>query len=223
MYGEKLYPFDNPLTSRQRKTFVENLSLESLKYCFGETYSDFFVDDKPDIQDKNGLVGIEVTEAISMEEAQIESEFIQHNMKDGKGSKERSKAIIEARGGKLDELSLSYPIKNSEMEKRLFQDALGKKMEKIESYRKKGFTKLGLFIYYAEPPIPFNLIDIKLWFDDVMKHYDDKYDNLFFLYPYGMIYYDISINDIQITVIGREQYNILQYNARTSVEEKYKR
>ena len=38
-----------------------------------------------------------------------------------------------------------------------------------------------------------------------------------------MIYYDISINDIQITVIGREQYNILQYNARTSVEEKYKR
>lgn len=67
-------------------------------------------------------------------------------MKDGKRSKERSKAIIEARGGKLDELSLSYPIKNSEMEKCLFQDALGKKMEEIESYRKKGFTKLGLFI-----------------------------------------------------------------------------
>ena len=43
MYGEKLYPFDNPLTSRQRKTFVENLSLESLKYCFGETYSDLLI------------------------------------------------------------------------------------------------------------------------------------------------------------------------------------
>lgn len=220
IYGTEILPFDKPLTSRQRKYFVEYLSLESLKYCFGDNYSDFFVDDKPDIQDRNGLVGIEVTEAISRGDAQIEGEYVRYRIKNEKKSKERSKAIIEARGGRLDELSLSYPVKNGEIEKRLFQETLEKKMEKIEVYRKKGFKNIGLIIYYAEPPIPFKMTDIKLWIDDVMKRYDDLYDILFFLCPYAMIKYDINVQDIQITVIEKEQYNILQYNARKSLEKK---
>lgn len=221
-YIEKMFPFDKPLTSRQRKDFVEYLSLEILKYCFNDTYRDFFVVDKPDIQNMDRLVGIEVTEAISREEAQIDGEFVKYRMKDEEKSRERSKAIIEANGGRLDELSLSYPVKNADMEKIVFQNAIRNKMGKLKSYREKGFEKVGLLIYYDEPPIPFKLDDIKSWIDDVLKHYNDKYDWLFLSYPCGIVRYDIRANDIQITVIGREKYNILQYNARVSVEDKYK-
>lgn len=213
-----VFPFDKPLTSRQRKDFVEYFSLECMKYCFGDTYKYCFVDDKPDIQDKNKDIGIEVTEAISVEEAQIEGEFVDYRIKDVQKEKDRSKAIIEANGGRLDGFILSYPIKNADIEKKLFQETLRKKMEKLVTYRKKGFKKLGLIIYYEEPPIPFHESDIKLWFDDVMNHYDEKYDNLYFLCPCCIINYDINAGYIESIIIGREKYDILQYRARVAVE-----
>ncbi|MBR3600910.1 MAG: hypothetical protein IKL49_01080 [Lachnospiraceae bacterium] len=222
-YIEEMFPFDKPLTSRHRKDFVEYLSLEILKYCYNDTYINFFVVDKPDIQNSDKIVGIEVTEAISREDAQIEGEFVKYRIKNDANSKIRSKAIIEANGGKMDELSLSYPTKTLLMEKNVFQNVLRNKLKKFKTYKEKGFEKIGLFIYYDEPPIPFRLNDIKVWFDEVLEQYSEKYDWIYFSYPYGIIRYDIKENNIQATAIRREDYNTLQFNARVSVEEKYKK
>ena len=70
-----LFPFEKPLTSRFRKKYVETLALGILKYCYKEKYAGYEVHDAPDISDGNKLVGIEVTEAVSDEQAQIQGEF----------------------------------------------------------------------------------------------------------------------------------------------------
>lgn len=76
-----LFPFKKPLTSRLQKKYVEFLALGILQYCYGDTYVGFDVHDVPDISDENRLVGIEVTEAVTREEAQIEGEFVKYHLK----------------------------------------------------------------------------------------------------------------------------------------------
>jgi len=48
---------------------VEFLALGILQYCYDNTYDGFNVYDAPDIRDENRLIGIEVTEAVTKEEA----------------------------------------------------------------------------------------------------------------------------------------------------------
>lgn len=217
----ELFPFKRPLSSRQRKYFVEYFALEILKFCFGDTYDSFFVSDKPDIQNDEKRIGIEVTEAISREQAQISGEFTKYQFENNQTVRERRKTIIEARGGKLDELGLTYPVKNSDIEKRIFQNALNSKMEKLESYKEAGFTQIGLFIYYDEPPIPFKIEELKLYYDEILNQYQNKYDLIYFVYPCGLLCYNITENNISVIRIGRVQYEKLQYNARQKVEEKW--
>ncbi len=217
----ELFPFKRPLSSRQRKYFVEYFALEILKFCFGDTYDSFFVSDKPDIQNAEKRIGIEVTEAISREQAQISGEFTKYQFENNQTVRERRKTIIEARGGKLDELGLTYPVKNSDIEKRIFQNALNSKMEKLESYKEVGFTQIGLFIYYDEPPIPFKIEELKLYYDEILNQYQDTYDFIYFVYPCGLICYNITEDKIYVIKISRENYERLQYEARAIVEEKY--
>lgn len=157
----ELFPFKKPLTSRYRKKYVEFLALGILQYCYGDTYVGFNVYDAPDIRDENKVVGIEVTEAVTKEEAQIEGEFVKYRLESRLEEKERRKQIIENNGGKVSELGLTYPVKDGDSEKLVFQDAIRKKMKKLASYRQQGFEKIGLFVFYDEPPIPIHLEELK--------------------------------------------------------------
>ena len=77
---KKLFSFEKPLTSRYRKNYVEYLVLSILQYCYEDTYDGFDVQDAPDISDENKSVGIEVTEAVTSEQAQIEGEFAKYSL-----------------------------------------------------------------------------------------------------------------------------------------------
>ena len=214
----EMFPFKKPLTSRYRKKYVEFLALGILQYCCDDTYVGFNVYDAPDIRDENKVVGIEVTEAVTKEEAQIESEFVKYRLESRLEEKERRKQIIENNGAKVDELGLTYPVKNGDSEKLVFQDAVRKKMKKLASYRQQGFEKVGLFVFYDEPPIPIHLEELKNCFDEVLNEYRDKYDVIYFGYLCGLIEYNILLNSIQVQPIERNAYNRLQYEARIKVE-----
>ncbi|MDE5780027.1 MAG: hypothetical protein K2I03_00900 [Lachnospiraceae bacterium] len=214
----ELFPFKKPLTSRYRKKYVEFLALGILQYCYGDTYVGFNVYDAPDIRDENKVVGIEVTEAVTKEEAQIEGEFVKYRLESRLEQKERRKQIIENNGAKVNELGLTYPVKDGDSEKLIFQDAIRKKMKKLASYRQQGFEKVGLFVFYDEPPIPIHLEELKNCFDEVLNEYRDKYDVIYFGYSCGLIEYDILLNSIQVQPIERNAYNKLQYEARLKVE-----
>lgn len=215
---KEMFPFKKPLTSRYRKKYVEVLALSVLQYCYGDIYAGFDVHDAPDISDENRLIGIEVTEAVTKEEAQIEGVFVKYRLESSLEEKERRKQIIENNGAKVDELGLTYPVKNSDSEKLIFQDAVRKKMEKLASYRRQGFEKVGLFVFYDEPPIPIRLEELKNCFDEVLNEYRDKYDVIYFVYSCGLIEYDILLNSIQVRCIERNDYNRLRYEARLKVE-----
>ena len=214
----ELFPFKKPLTSRYRKKYVEFLALGILQYCYGDTYVRFNVYDAPDIRDENKVIGIEVTEAVTKEEAQIEGEFAKYRIESSLEEKERRKQIIENNGAKVNELGLTYPVKDGDSEKLIFQDAVRKKMKKLASYRQQGFEKVGLFVFYDEPPIPIHLEELKNCFDEVLNEYRDKYDVIYFGYSCGLIEYDILLNSIQAQPIDGNAYNKLQYEARLKVE-----
>ena len=211
---KEMFPCKKPLTSRYRKKYVEVLALSVLQYCYGDTYAGFDVHDAPDISDENRLIGIEVTK----EEAQIEGEFVKYRLESRLEEKERRKQLIENNGAKIDGLGLTYPVKDSDSEKLIFQDAVRKKMEKLASYRRQGFEKVGLFVFYDEPPIPIHLEELKNCFDEVLNEYRDKYDVIYFGYSCGLIEYDILLNSIQARRIERNDYNRLRYEARLKVE-----
>lgn len=132
--------------------------------------------------------------------------------------KERRKQIIEDNGAKVNVLGLTYPVKNGGDEKCIFQNAIKKKMEKLELYRNQGYQKVGLFVFYDEPPIPVKLEDLKDYFDEVMNEYNDKYDIIYFVHSFGLIEYDVLTNEVQVMPIKRSAYNKLRYNARVKIE-----
>ena len=123
-YIERLLTFEKPLTSRFRKKYVETLALGILQYCYKEKYDGFEVHDSPDISDGNKLIGIEVTEAVSDEQAQIEGEFVKYRLESRTEEKERRKRIIEENGASVNQLGLTYPVKNGDDEKQIFQNAI---------------------------------------------------------------------------------------------------
>lgn len=213
-----LYTLKKPLTSRFRKKYVETLALGILQYCYKEKYDGFEVHDAPDISDGNKLIGIEVTEAVSDEQAQIEGEFVKYRLESRTEEKERRKRIIEENGASVNQLGLTYPVKNGDDEKQIFQNAIRKKMEKLEAYRTQGYQKVGLFVFYDEPPIPVKLEDLKDYFDEVMNGYNDKYDIIYFVHSFGLIEYDVLTGEIQVIPIEESIYNKLRYDARVKIE-----
>lgn len=214
---EELFPAVRPLTSRFRKKYVETLALGILQYCYKEKYAGYEVHDAPDISDGNKLIGIEVTEAVSDEQAQIEGEFVKYRLESRTEEKERRKRIIEENGASVNQLGLTYPVKNGDDEKQIFQNAIRKKMEKLKSYRTQGYQKVGLFVFYDEPPIPVKLEDLKDYFDEVMNGYNDKYDIIYFVHSFGLIEYDILTDEVQVRPIERSIYNKLRYDARVKI------
>ncbi len=213
-----LFPFEKPLTSRFRKKYIETLALEILQYCYKEKYDGFEVHDAPDISDGNKLIGIEVTEAVSDGQAQIEGEFVKYRLEGRSEQRERRKRIIENNGASVNELGLTYPVKNGDDEKKIFQDAIKKKMEKLESYRTQSYQKVGLLVFYDELPIPVKLEDLKDYFDEAMNGYNDKYDIIYFVHSFGLIEYDVLTDEVQVISIERSIYNKLRYDARVKIE-----
>lgn len=212
-----LYTLKKPLTSRFRKKYVETLALGILQYCYKEKYDGFEVHDAPDISDGNKLIGIEVTEAVSGEQAQIEGEFVKYRLESRTEEKERRKRIIEENGASVNQLGLTYPVKNGDDEKQIFQNAIRKKMEKLEAYRTQGYQKVGLFVFYDEPPIPVKLEELKDYFDEAMNGYNDKYDIIYFVHSFGLIEYDVLTDEVQVIPIERSIYNKLRYDARVKI------
>ncbi len=214
---DQLYTLKKPLTSRFRKKYVETLALGILQYCYKEKYDGFEVHDAPDISDGNKLIGIEVTEAVSGEQAQIEGEFVKYRLESRTEEKERRKRIIEENGASVNQLGLTYPVKNGDDEKQIFQNAIRKKMEKLEAYRTQGYQKVGLFVFYDEPPIPVKLEELKDYFDEAMNGYNDKYDIIYFVHSFGLIEYDVLTDEVQVIPIERSIYNKLRYDARVKI------
>ena len=166
-------------------------------------------------------MGIEITEAVVPQIARINGEYSKLRFgKKAEEEKERCKYIIQKNGGEVDPIGVSYPVVNSNDEWVVFSDALKKKLKLLPSYRKKGFKKMGLFILFNEPPIPFNPKIHMERFAEIQKDNVDQYDFLLFGYHNGVIIYDFSKMNHKVYTIDQDKFDYLSLRARKLVEDK---
>ena len=133
--------FAKPIPKRYSNIFIEFVSLEVLKYMYPDKYYNLQLVDKPDLQDKDNLIGVEVVEAVSNRIAQIDGEF--YNYRFGKQLQyEKEKCIekLKKNGALLDEYGITYPVQNSIDELEILKHAVVKKLEKFDNYDPKGHS-----------------------------------------------------------------------------------
>lgn len=211
--------FTKPLDSKLHSAYIEQLSFLLLKHIFPQISSEFFLGDAPDLQAKDRSVGIEITEAVAPEIAQIDGEYAKLRFgKKTEYEKEKCKRLIEKNGGEIDSIGLSYPVTNSKDEWNIFSNALKKKIKLLPSYRNKGFKKMGLFIFFNEPPIPFDPKVVMERFAEIQKDSVDQYDFLLFGYHNGVIGYDFFNMNYEIYTIDHDTFDNLSLCARKLVE-----
>ena len=211
--------FTKPLDSKLHSVYIEQLSFLLLKHIFPQISSEFVLNDAPDLQSKDKSVGIEITEAVAPQIAQIDGEYAK--LRFGKKAEheiERCKRLIEKNGGEVDSIGLSYPVTNSKDEWSIFSNALKKKVKLLPSYRRKGFKKMGLFILFNEPPIPFDPKVAMERFAEIQKDSIDQYDFLLFGYRNGVIGYDFSNMSYELYTIDQDTFDNLSLCARKLVE-----
>ena len=211
--------FKKALDAKQHSLYIEQLAFLILNHFFPEFSSKFILGDKPDIQAKDHSIGIEVTEAVLPEIAKINGEYAK--LRYGKQKKqeiERCKKLIEQNGGIVTEIGLTYPVTDSESELCLFTYALQKKLEKLPAYRNNGFEIMGLFIFFDEPPIPFDPKAVMERFCEIQKGCKEQYDFLFLAYRNGVIYFDFPNMSYKVYPIKQNAFDNLSICARKLVE-----
>ena len=210
--------FDKPLHRRKRKDYNEELALLVLKQRFPDQFSNLIRKDAPDLQDEDGRIGIEVVEAIDENKAEIDGVFSNRRIDNSSISYEKCKKIIEKNGGELDEFGITYPVTTGRDEKTIIQNAVHKKMEKYNEYKKKGFKKLSLFVLFYEPLIPVEEVFFFCFFSEPFMGVAETYERLFFLSTWKLIIYDIREDNMEIIKIDKDEYDDLLYQARINVE-----
>jgi hypothetical protein len=211
--------FAKPLNSKLHSKYIEQLSFSLLKHIYPEISSKYILSDAPDLQAKDKSVGIEITEAVAPEIAQIDGEYAKLRFgKKTEHEKEKCKRLIEKNSGEVDSIGLSYPVTNSKDEWSIFSNALKKKVKLLPSYRRKGFKKMGLFILFNEPPIPFDPKVAMERFAEVQKNSIEQYDFLLFGYRNGVIVYDFSNMSYDLYTIDQDTFDKLSLRARKLVE-----
>ena len=111
---------------------------------------------------------------------------------------------------------------DNDLEKLIIQNILQKKMKKLIGYKKNGFEEIRLFIFLNDIPTLAGLEIFKNYLDEVLKEYNEKYDIIYFGYLCGLIEYDVKKDNIQAKDIKIEDYDRLQYEAKSKVEEDMK-
>lgn len=210
--------FGKPLSRRKHTDYNEELALLILKQCFPEQFSNLIRKDAPDLQDRDGIMGIEVVEAIEKKKAEIDGVFSNRRIDNSSISYEKCKEIIEKNGGELDEYGITYPVITNIDEKNIIQNAIRKKIKKYKEYKAKGFEELSLFVLFNEPIVPVEIHVLKRYFSEPFEDVSETYKRLFFLSVGLLFIYEIKEDKMQMIKIGREEYDDLLYQARINIE-----
>lgn len=101
------------------------------------------------------------------------------------------------------------------------EEVLIKKLNKIASYSKKGFEKLGLIIVFDAPPMPTTAIK---WVEVVKKVQSvspEKFDIIFFLYSSAISYCKCDTYKVDYITLEEQVRDELSKYARFIAETMY--
>lgn len=205
--------YTTPLDSEKMKYSTEAFAWLALRYCFDE-YKDLQLADAPDLQDINSMIGIEVTELAIKSVKVVDGNWL-HYRKTGDEKYQRKASFL---GGEIDESSCSYPVTTSKDELNSMQEVLIKKINKVTSYRKKGFEKLGLIIVFNEPPLPNTAQKWSETVKEVQSTSSEKFDIIFFLYRNAISYCKSDTYKTEYIVLEEQMVDELSKYARYIAE-----
>lgn len=158
----------------------ENQALAILKYFFPSLFSDLFVLDAPDIQDKKKIWGIEVVRVSFEHESRLYSEIDQYDesIRDGdkiKENKYQDKILRD--GGVFTKNGVRVPLTSTSVEEDRFEYSFRKKLAKLPDYKRQGFVNMGLFMFHNEIPLQFTEPDDRMaWLNWIQNSYEEKYN-----------------------------------------------
>ena len=183
--------WDNDLHSEQWSECTEYIALISLRYCYGDKFKYLKHADAPDLQDEKNSIAIEVTEAVSPNEAKSINYFAK--LDKCKNDKEKNICIskIQETGAilKSDE-EMEWPWSNIDTQRNDIIIAIQHKLKKIQQYKSKGFQKLGLVVYYDKPSFFKNYLSLSECIVEAQRNSENKFDFIYILDFKGMFYYD---------------------------------
>lgn len=215
--------FSTPLNAEFQKYYYEFLAHKLFEYCYPNMV-ELICSDKPDLQAVNKSLGIEVAEAILMQDAIVSGEFTKYEF--GKKTvKDRKRCIqqIQRNGGEVNELYLSFPSHTLDDELENYKDIISKKIRKLPQYRSQGYSLVGLFIVCSSIPIPFRIETLRELFATVQQAGTDKFDYIWLGYPCAVLFYEESTKQIIIHKVDPQAYDEIAINARLEVEAKFEK
>lgn len=200
--------FSTPIPSNINNKFIEFVSLEVLKYMYPDTYSDLELIDKPDLQDKEKQLGVEVVEAVSNDLAQIDGEFYKYRFgKQSKEEKEKCRKTIEKNGATVDEYGITYPVQYSNEELDILKRAIEKKIEKFDNYSLSEFKVLDLFVMYTSYLMPHSDIVLDDFFKYIGRINNKKYGIIFIFSCGVLITFKTATSEWNVKHFERNQYD----------------
>lgn len=204
---------------------IEYEAIAFINYAFANKFGVLRHSDAPDIQDENGVWGIEVVKVVSENDGRLEGEVSQYfrAKEENNYTKVQSNiSKIERDGGKLINSGVMFPLQTDKKEKFIFQNAIRHKLEKLPQYKSKGFQHIGIYMLYDNPIAFGNYQERKQWLDEVQKEYEEKYDMAVVLYQdeksWRISYYDFSTNNAIDKEISNDIANYVGKLGRMTAE-----
>ena len=197
--------FSSPLDSHMLKTANEYTCLAALKYFYNEKYKHLKHSDAPDLQDVVNNIAIEITDSITPQDAQTIGEFSRLIHTGNEKVKVKCRQKITANGAKLqgDGFMIWKPRSDTDEKEALVQ-AIQCKLKKINDYHQKGFRKLGLMIYHERPLLMLTKENIESFFIEMQKEHKEKFDFIYVLSIYELLYYNCITKEKELFEISSE-------------------
>lgn len=159
--------------------------------------------DAPDLQDSANNTGIEVVNAVSendMKASRAFSELPQYNKK----KIEKIKSCGYLLSKTIHNTVAINATGTDDGEKRIFQNAIRKKLEKIHRYN-ANFKRIGLAILLPEIPTSYAESHFHKWIYETFKECNSSFDFLYVISERFCNYYDSeNTTDVKISITKEE-------------------
>ena len=216
---EKYYNmrFDLPLKKELWSDMEEQMAQLLLTY-YNEKYGSLKCIDRPDLQNPDKSLGIEVANMKTETECYVEGNIATYlnplinNEKREKARKTLNRAGISTEYEGVITTTMCYRDRVDGI-----ISTYNKKLIKLPEYKEKGFNKIGLFLFCEKPPInPFSENIISILKETFKKH---DFDIIFINTANHLIVLNEKKNLVDEITINKNDYTALFCKARHIIDE----
>ena len=204
---------------------IEYEAIAFINYAFANKFGVLRHSDAPDIQDENGVWGIEVVRVVSENDGRLAGEVSQYFRAKEENNNSRVQSNIskiERDGGKLINSGVMFPLQSDKKEKFIFQNAIRRKLENLPKYKSNGFQHMGIYMLYENPIAFGNSQERQEWIEEAQEEYSEKYYVALVVYQdsksWRISCYDFSTNNIIDKEISNEIANYIGKLGRMTAE-----